>query len=95
MTDFPAMLSALDDHHVELNFMLATALGPLDVLGEITGGGGYDALVSHSQPLSLFGVECRCLSLEQLIVVKRAAGRPKDLEALAELEAIAEERRSL
>jgi predicted nucleotidyltransferase len=41
----------------------------------------------------VLGIECRCLSLEQLIQVKRAAGRVKDLEALAELEAIAEERR--
>jgi len=32
------------------------------------------------------------LNLDRLIEVKRAAGRPKDLEALAELEAIQEER---
>jgi hypothetical protein len=32
------------------------------------------------------------LSLEQLIAVKRAAGRVKDLEAIAELEVIREER---
>jgi hypothetical protein len=31
------------------------------------------------------------LSLSQLIIAKRAIGRPKDLEALAELEAIQEE----
>jgi hypothetical protein len=36
----------------------------------------------------VFGVECRCLTLERLIEVKRAAGRPKDFEAIAELEAI-------
>jgi hypothetical protein len=35
----------------------------------------------------------RCLSLARLIHVKRAAGRPKDLEAIAELEALREERR--
>jgi hypothetical protein len=33
-------------------------------------------------------VTCRILSLEKLIVVKRAAGRPKDFEVIAELEAI-------
>jgi hypothetical protein len=33
----------------------------------------------------------KALALDQLIAVKRAAGRPKDLEALAELEAIREE----
>jgi hypothetical protein len=42
--------------------------------------------------VKLFGIECRCLSLRRLIEVKRAAGRPKDLEAIAELEAILEER---
>jgi hypothetical protein len=36
---------------------------------------------------------CLCLDLDKLIEVKRAAGRPKDLEAIAELEAIREERR--
>lgn len=39
-----------------------------------------------------FGVTCRFLGLERLIAVKRAAGRPKDLEAIAELEALKEER---
>ena len=34
----------------------------------------------------------RYLALEKLIHVKRAAGRPKDLEAIAELEALKEER---
>jgi hypothetical protein len=36
-------------------------------------------------------VRCRCLGLDRLIAVKRAAGRPKDLEAIAELEVIREE----
>jgi hypothetical protein len=33
------------------------------------------------------------LTLDKLIEVKRAAGRPKDFEAIAELEAIREERK--
>ncbi len=41
--------------------------------------------------LELFQIRCLCLSLEQSIRAKRAAGRPKDLEALAELDAIADE----
>lgn len=40
----------------------------------------------------MFGVDCLCVTLEALIRLKRAAGRRKDLEALAELEAIREER---
>ncbi len=76
-----------------LNFTLATTLGPIDLLGEITGGGNYDDLLPHTVRLHIFGVECLCLELERLIEVKRAAGRPKDFEAIAELEAILEERK--
>lgn len=75
-----------------LNFTLTTALGDLDVLGEITGGGGYEALITHSAPVAAFGLRIACLDLESLIRVKRAAGRPRDLEAVAELEALFEER---
>jgi hypothetical protein len=74
-----------------LNFTMTTSLGELDLLGEITGGGGYDELLPYTMVLDLFGIECRCLSLKRLIDVKRAAGRPKDLEVIAELEAIREE----
>jgi hypothetical protein len=34
------------------------------------------------------GVNCRLLNLDRLIEVKRAAGRPKDFEAIAELETV-------
>ncbi len=71
-----------------LNFTLQTSLGALDLLGEIVGGGGYDELLPHSFEIELFGIRCRLLDLETLIAVKRAAGRPKDLEAIAELEVI-------
>lgn len=69
-----------------LNFTLTTSLGDIDLLGEIVGGGGYAALVPHSIELEIFGTRCFCLGLAKLIEVKRAAGRPKDLDALAELE---------
>lgn len=71
-----------------LNFTLTTALGDLDTLGEIVGGGGYDALLPDTEVVRAFGIECRLLSLARLIDVKRAAGRTKDLEAIAELETI-------
>ncbi len=75
-----------------LNFTLTTSLGDLDLLGEIAGGGGYDRLLPHTVELALFGHACRCLDLEWLLRTKRAAGRPRDLEAIAELEALREER---
>jgi hypothetical protein len=74
-----------------LNFTLTTDLGPLDLLGEITGGGRYEDLLPDTVEVELLGVRCRCLGLRRLIEVKRAAGRPKDFEAIAELEAILDE----
>jgi hypothetical protein len=73
-----------------LNFTLRTKLGDLDLLGEITAGGGYEALVHHTIEVMLFGCRCRCIALGELIRVKRAAGRPKDFEAIAELEKLLE-----
>jgi len=74
-----------------LNFTLTTDLGPLDVLGEIAGG-TFSDLLPASRAVKLFGIECICLNLDTLIQVKRAAGRPKDIEAIAELEALWEEK---
>lgn len=68
------------------NFTLRTSLGEIDLLAEITGGGGYAALLPSTVTLNVFGREVKCLGLRKLIDVKRAAGRPKDYEAIAELE---------
>ena len=74
-----------------LNFTLTTRVGDIDLLGELVGGGTYEDLVDHSIMVTIFGRETRLLELPWLIRVKRAAGRPKDLEAIAELEALREE----
>lgn len=76
-----------------LNFTLTTSLGDLDVLGEVAGGGSYEELLPASEEKDAFGVRCRFVTLEKLIQLKRAAGRPKDLETIAELQALLEERR--
>jgi len=73
-----------------LNFTLTTDLGDIDLLGEIVGGGRYEDLLEHCIEIDLFGARVLCLGLEKLIAVKRAAGRPRDLEAIAELVAILE-----
>lgn len=75
-----------------LNFTLSTSLGSLDLLGEVTGGGSFSDLLPQTLIIKLHGLDCLCLDLELLIKVKRAAGRPKDFEAIAELEAILEEK---
>jgi len=74
-----------------LNFTLTTTLGDLDLLGEITGGGGYEKLAGDAIVVQLDEVDFLCLALQRLIDVKRAAGRPKDLETIAELEIIRDE----
>lgn len=84
----------LDQDTVEkgLNFTLTTRLGNLDLLGEVIGGGRYEDLLPYAEEIEVFGIKCLCLGLKRLIHIKRAAGRPKDLEAIAELEAILEEK---
>jgi len=71
-----------------LNFTLDTTLGALDLLGEVVGGGTFHELAPFTVQLDLFGRWCRVVTLDKLITLKRAAGRPKDHEALAELEAL-------
>ncbi len=70
---------------------MTTALGDLDLLGEVVGGGGFRQLLPHSLQVQAFNVEFRCVDLPTLIKLKRAAGRPRDLEALAELQALLQE----
>ena len=77
-----------------LNFIFDTDAGKLDLLGEVLGVGGYDDCVAYADEAEIFGNRHRVLSLEKLIAAKRAAGRPKDLLALVELEAILEHRRA-
>lgn len=75
-----------------LNFTLATGVGLIDLLGEIAGGGSYERLLGETVEMMLFGKPTRVLGLRALIRVKRAAGRVKDLETIAELETLLEDR---
>lgn len=73
-------------------FTLTTDLGDVDILGEVTGLGGYREALAVSEEMGIFGVSCRVLTLEGLIKAKRAAGRAKDLRLLPELETVLEAR---
>jgi hypothetical protein len=90
----PGLPFTFDDRTMGMgvNFTLNTSLGWIDLLGEITGGGAYEALLPFTEEGEVHGRTCRYLNLDKLIAVKRAAGRPKDFEAIAELELIREER---
>lgn len=90
----PGLPFVLDELTVRngLNFTLNTDLGQLDLLGEVPGGRTYEDLLPHSLDFEAGGEKYRCVTLERLIQMKRAAGRPKDLEMTAALQALLEER---
>lgn len=73
-----------------LNFTLTTDAGDIDLIGEVTGVGDYPAVATASMPVELFMRTYAVLTLDALIASKRAAGRPKDLQVLPELEALQE-----
>jgi predicted nucleotidyltransferase len=72
------------------NFTLDVAGEDLDLLAEMSGIGGYDDVVAGVLELDVDGRRVKVLSLERLIVTKRAAGRAKDLAVLPLLEATLE-----
>jgi len=74
------------------NLYLSTDLGQLDLLGEIKGIGSFEECRKASEPIRIGGTEIRLLTLDALILAKRAMGRPKDLHAVLELEVIRERR---
>ncbi|MFN2408671.1 MAG: hypothetical protein ABR594_21705 [Pyrinomonadaceae bacterium] len=73
-----------------LNFTFVTDIGDLDLLGEVRGVGNYEDVLADSLTVELFGYHFSVIDIGKLIAAKRAAGRPKDLIALPELEAIQE-----
>lgn len=76
-----------------LNFTLQTEAGAVDLLGEVAGLGSYEQVLAASEEMELYGMSVHVLTLEGLIAAKRAAGRPRDLEHLLELEALLELRK--
>jgi predicted nucleotidyltransferase len=68
------------------NFTLVTEAGAVDLLGDVAGAGPFEALWERATEMELFGVPVRVASLDDLIAMKRAAGRVKDQPHLVELE---------
>jgi hypothetical protein len=75
------------------NLYLRISWGQLDCLGEVAGIGDFDAVWARSEELDLGDFKIRILSLDALIEAKKAIGRPRDIHAVHELEAIRELRK--
>lgn len=75
-----------------LNFTFETTMGNVDLLGEVSGGGSFEQLRPFAETKTAFGVQFLSVGLDKLILLKRAAGRPKDFEMVARLEAARQEK---
>lgn len=74
-------------HAIEV-LTMTTRLGDLDVLVRPAGSPGYDALRRNADRFDLGGFSILVASIDDLIAMKLAAGRQKDLATVEELEAI-------
>jgi len=90
--DVPFLLDALTIRR-GMNVTFTTSAGALDVLGAPAGTDGYDDLAQQARRLRLAdGLDVLVVSLDDLIRMKRAAARRKDLIEVEVLEALREER---
>lgn len=67
---------------------LTTSEGFIDVLDVVKGVGDYSKCRQRSKYIEAFGIRFRVIDLDALIDSKKAAGRPKDIDQLPELEAL-------
>ena len=77
-----------------LNFTFDTSYGPFDCLGAASGSFDYEQLMGNADAMSLVGTNVSVASLDDLIRMKRAAGRNKDLIEIENLSALREVRDS-
>lgn len=73
------------------HFTLTTELGDLDLLGTPAGSSGYRGLISDAIEAEMGGFVFKVASLDALIKMKQAAGRPKDRVELEILYALRDE----
>jgi hypothetical protein len=89
--EFPFDPTRPEDLEGGANFRLETRLGDLDIMQWVAGVDtepAYIALAANALEGELGGVPLRVCGLEDLIAMKRAAGRPRDLDDLQRLGAV-------
>jgi hypothetical protein len=74
------------------NFTFDTPYGALDIFAEPAGAPRYAELQAAGQTAEIEGVPVRVSSLEHLIAMKEAAGRPKDKLMATEYRGLADRR---
>jgi predicted nucleotidyltransferase len=93
--EFPADVPFVFDAQTLMSseiLTLTTTAGDIDLLCTIKGFTTYGAVEAASETIAFDDLHLRVLSVEGLIMAKRAAGRPKDEPGLIELEALREAR---
>lgn len=70
------------------NLYLDTDIGQLDCLSFIDGLGDYNQVKGESELIEVEEMKVRVLSLDALIKSKKSMSRPRDKEAILQLEAI-------
>ena len=73
------------------HFTFRTQAGDFDVLGTPAGVEGFDQLVQRATPFDIDGITVLVASIDDLIRMKRAAGRAKDLIEVEVLAAVRDE----
>jgi predicted nucleotidyltransferase len=73
------------------HFTFTTDAGDIDCMGTPAGVAGFEELDANASSLDLDGFSIRVASLDDLIRMKRAAGRPKDLIEVEVLGALRDE----
>ena len=88
--DLPFLLDATTLRNGD-TFTFETDLGNVEVFGTPSGTSGFHDLAVSATSVDVDGLVVRVASLEDLMRMKRAAGRPKDLIQLEHLGALREE----
>jgi hypothetical protein len=92
LTDLKVKLRGVDARALESvdQFTFTTMAGHLNGFVAPTGSAGYDSLARNAEAMDV-GATVQVAELQELILMKRAAGRPKDLIEVEILSAVRDE----